>query len=125
MKAPFIFVLLSLLFGGCVSKPAAKVEAVAREAPLAVGDCVVMEAKDRGDGTPRRRTIDAEGYFSAPLGQRVKIAGKTLTEARDLIASEYGRGILGPPRLVLMGCEEYDRKKREIEQRIKQAKKEK
>ena len=114
MKRALITIVLSLLLAGCVSKPAAKVKSVASvapDAPLVVGDCVVMEMKDRGDGTLWRRTIDAEGYFSAPLGQRVKIAGKTLTEAGDLIALEYGRGILGPPRLVLMRCEEYDRRK--------------
>jgi protein involved in polysaccharide export with SLBB domain len=81
------------------------------EDPLAVGDCLVLEVKDRGSVPPWRRTIDAEGYFSAPLGQRVKIAGKTLTEAADLIAERYVQSILGPPRLALMRCEEYNRKK--------------
>src|SRR5687767_135949 len=99
MKTLLIPVLLSLLFlAGCVSKPAAKDEAVASvapDAPLAVGDCLVLEFKDRGAVPVWRRTMDAEGYFSAPLNQRVKIAGKTLPEAKDLIAAEY----IHPPRL--------------------------
>jgi hypothetical protein len=111
MKTRFIFILLPIMLAGCVSKPTAKVETVTPEAPLAVGDCLVLEVKDRGSVPPWRRTIDAEGYFSAPLGQRVKIAGKTLTEAKDLLASKYVESMLGPPRLVLIRCEEYDRMK--------------
>ena len=129
MKRPFIFVLLSVFVAGCVSKPAAKVEAVtlvAPDAPLAVGDCLVLKpGHDALQNDGWRETIGADGYFPAPLGQRVKIVGKTLTEARDLINSEYVRlnVFRRSPGLVLLRCEEYDRKKREIELRIKQTKK--
>jgi hypothetical protein len=55
----------------------------------------------------------------------VKIAGMTLTEASEAIASEYvQRNILRrSPGLVLHRCEEYDRERLEIERRIKRAKK--
>ena len=129
MKRSLVFVLLTLLIAGCVSKPVAKVETVASfapDAPLAAGDCVYLECTDgclRPE--PWRRTIDAEGYLTAYLGIKVKIAGMTLTEAGDAIASVYvQRSILRrPPGLLLHRCEEHDREKREIEQRIKQAKK--
>jgi hypothetical protein len=130
MKGPIIFVLLSVFVAGCVSKPAARVETVASvasdDAPLAVGDCVYLECTDgcmRPE--PWRRTVDAEGYLTAYLGIKVKIAGMTLTEAGDAIASVYvQRNILRrPPGLLLHRCQEYDRERLEIEQRIKQAKK--
>ena len=117
--------LLSVLVAGCVSKPAARVETVAPDGPLVVGDCLYLECTDgclRPE--PSRRTIDAEGYLTAYLGIKVKISGMNLTEARDAIASEYvQRNILRrPPGLLLHRCEEYDRKKMEIEHRMKQAK---
>lgn len=114
MKRILISVLLSLSLAGCVSKPVAtaKLNTEAADAPLAVGDCLVLESEEgclRPD--PWRRTIDAEGYFPAPLGQRVKVVGTTLTEARELIASHYTERVMfmRKPRLVLIRCEEYDR----------------
>ena len=119
IKLPLIFILLSLVLAGCVSKPAGRVEtvaSVAADGPLAVGDCLVLKPEHNGlqnDGW--RETIDAEGNFLAPLGIRVKIAGMTTTGAMDAIASEYVRLNLfrRAPKLLLLRCEEYDRKERE------------
>jgi hypothetical protein len=56
MKRLLIPVLLSLLVGGCVSKPAARVETVASvapDAPLAVGDAFISNAQ-MGASDPSR-----------------------------------------------------------------------
>jgi protein involved in polysaccharide export with SLBB domain len=126
MKRILISVLLSISLAGCVSKPVAtaEIKTVAQDPRLAVGDCLVLESEEgclRPE--PWRRTIDAGGYFHAPLGQRVEVVGKTIAEARELIASHYTeRNMLErKPRLVLMRCEEYDRKRLEIEQRVERA----
>ena len=114
MKWIVISIFLSLSLAGCVSNPVAmaNIKTVAPDAPLAVGDCLMLESEEgclRPE--PWRRTIDAEGYFPAPLGQRVKVVGTTLTEARELIASHYTERVMfmRKPRLVLIRCEEYDR----------------
>jgi protein involved in polysaccharide export with SLBB domain len=106
-------VLLSVLFTGCVSKPNAKVgPAKPENEPLAIGDCVVLEPAHRAVASePWRETIGADGYLQLPLGQKLKIVGKTLNEARDLIASHYSERNMfhRVPRLLLLRCEEYDR----------------
>lgn len=114
MKRSVFLLLLSLLLGGCLSKPNSKreqVEAIwpkSDDAPLAVGDCVVLEQKHRAlTSQPWVQKIDARGYYTAPFGLEVKIVGKTLLEAKDLVASEYARrNHLHRPRgLVLRRCE--------------------
>jgi protein involved in polysaccharide export with SLBB domain len=113
MNRLLVSVLLSVLLAGCVSKPNSKIGQVKLgNEPLAIGDCVVLEPAHRAVASePWREMINADGYLQLPLGQKLKIVGKTLNEARDLIASHYFERNMfhRVPRLLLLRCEEYDR----------------
>jgi hypothetical protein len=109
---PSASALFLVLLTGCLSKPDAKPEAEIPETPLVVGDCVVLEPIHRSVATePWRQTINAEGYINGPLMVKVKIVGKTPTEAAEFIESEYVRRSImhiPAPALLVLPCDDYD-----------------